>query len=95
MEGQPLKQRLPGQPPQFVALGADGIAIAADGTRLYYCPLASRQLYSVSVEALADRSVPDAEVAKTVLDGSGTAFAAQGLCRQSKGAGTADWTVRG
>jgi sugar lactone lactonase YvrE len=38
-------------------MGSDGIAISATGDRLYYCPLASRKLYSVSTEALSDRSV--------------------------------------
>ena len=35
-------------------VGADGIAISADGQRLFYTPLVSRKLYSVSVDALAD-----------------------------------------
>jgi sugar lactone lactonase YvrE len=51
-----------------VAMGSDGIAIAADGSRLYYCPLASRQWYSVDTDALADRSRADDEVAETVQD---------------------------
>lgn len=52
--------------PQPVTMGADGIAIAADGSRLYYCPLASRRLYSVAVDALCDRSLDDDVVAATV-----------------------------
>jgi sugar lactone lactonase YvrE len=79
VEGQPHMQRLPGQPPRFVGRGADGIAIAVDGARLYYCPLASRRLYSVSVAALVDRGLPDAEVAKTVLDEGDKGGGADGL----------------
>jgi sugar lactone lactonase YvrE len=51
-----------------VTMGADGIAISADGARLFYCPLASRRWYSVATDALADRSVGDEEVAATVVD---------------------------
>lgn len=51
-----------------VTMGADGIAIAADGSRLYYCPLASRRWYSVDTDALWDRSVSDEDVASCVVD---------------------------
>jgi sugar lactone lactonase YvrE len=50
------------------AVGADGIAISADGSRLYYCPLSSRRLYSVDTSALVDRSLSDEEVAKSIVD---------------------------
>ncbi len=51
-----------------VTMGADGIAIAADGSRLYYCPLASRRWYSVATDALVDRELSDEDVAATVSD---------------------------
>jgi sugar lactone lactonase YvrE len=68
VEGQPLLQRPPDGPPRPLTLGSDGIAITADGSRLYYCPLASRRWYSVSTEALADRSRTEEQVAGTVVD---------------------------
>jgi Gluconolactonase len=68
IEGRYFLQRPPDGPPSPVTVGADGIAISADGERLYYCPLASRRLYSVSVDALCDRSRDDAAVAATVVD---------------------------
>jgi sugar lactone lactonase YvrE len=68
VEGEILQLRLPGQPPSKFAVGADGIAISPDGKTLYYCPLTSRHLYSVSIDALADRTRSDAEVAATVKD---------------------------
>ncbi|MBD3884611.1 gluconolaconase [Phormidium tenue FACHB-886] len=68
VEGMPIMTRQPGQPPQPLKLGADGIAISADGERLFYCPLASRRLYSVSVAALVDEQQADAQVASTVVD---------------------------
>jgi sugar lactone lactonase YvrE len=68
VEGQPHLHRPPGQPPSPVNTGVDGIAISADGHRLFYCPLASRRLYSVAVDALADPAVSDAQVAETVIE---------------------------
>ncbi|MGB9336732.1 MAG: L-dopachrome tautomerase-related protein [Candidatus Acidiferrales bacterium] len=68
VEGEDLQMRLPGQPPAKFAVGSDGIAISPDGRILYYCPLTSRHLYSVSADALADRTVSDADVAATVKD---------------------------
>jgi len=59
-------------------VGADGIAISADGARLFYCPLSSRRLYSVDAAALRDRSVSDDLVAETVLD-HGDKCASDGL----------------
>jgi sugar lactone lactonase YvrE len=85
VEGRPHMQRLPSQPPRLVARGADGIAIAADGARLYYCLLASRRLYSASVAALVDRGLPDAEVAKTVLDEGDKGGGADGLASDADG----------
>ena len=68
VEGRPLMERRPGQAESHVGFGSDGIAISADGERLYYCPLASRRLYSVSADALADPSATEGQVAETVLD---------------------------
>lgn len=68
VEGRPVMERPTGGPPRPVTMGSDGIAISADGARLYYCPLVSRRLYSVSVDALVDGRADDASVAATVLD---------------------------
>ena len=53
--------RLSDQPPSYIKMGADGIAISADGQRLFYCALASRKVYSVSVDALVNEQVDDAQ----------------------------------
>jgi sugar lactone lactonase YvrE len=66
VEGRPLMRRLPGKKPSAFLVGADGIAIGADGKRLYYCPLSSWSLFSVSVDALADPNMSDSQVADTV-----------------------------
>ncbi len=68
VEGRLVMQRKPGKPAEQIKMGADGIAISADGERLFYCPLASRRLYSVSCAALRDPNLSDAEVAATVID---------------------------
>src|SRR5271166_675048 len=79
IEGEILRVRLPGKPPARFEVGADGIAISPDGKTLYYCPLTSRHLYSVSVDALADHSKSDAEVAATVQDLGEKGGASDGL----------------
>lgn len=68
VEGRTVLNRPPNQPPSSLKLGSDGIAISADGKRLFYCALASRRLYSVSVDALANEQLNDAQVAATVVD---------------------------
>lgn len=68
VEGQVLLERMPNQPPKPLKLGADGIAISADQKQLYYCPLAGRKLYSVSVDALSNEQLSDEQVARTVVD---------------------------
>jgi sugar lactone lactonase YvrE len=79
VEGQPLLRRPPDGPPQPLTLGSDGIAITADGARLFYCPLASRRWYSVSADALADRSRTEEQVAGTVVDEGDKGGGADGL----------------
>ncbi len=68
VEGQAIMQRPKGQKPKFLGLGADGIAISDDGNRLYYCPLASRRLYSVSIPSLLNSKASDAAVASTIIN---------------------------
>jgi sugar lactone lactonase YvrE len=84
VEGEPLMQRKAGQPPQYLKIGSDGIALSDDGQRLYYCPLASRRLYSVSAEALASDTLPEQQVAATVID-EGMKPASDGLEADSEG----------
>jgi sugar lactone lactonase YvrE len=84
VEGLPIMTRKPGQVPKYVALGSDGIAISHDGERLYYCPLASRRLYSVSVDALINESHSEAQVAGTVID-HGDKGASDGLESDAQG----------
>jgi len=79
VEGQPLMARLPGQPEAYIKIGSDGIALSGDKKTLFYCPLASRHLYSVDVNALADRGRSDADVAASVKDLGDRGYASDGL----------------
>jgi sugar lactone lactonase YvrE len=79
VEGRYLMKRPADGEPQPVTMGSDGIAISHDGQRLYYCPLASRRLFSVSVDALCDRSVDDDAVAATVADEGDKGTGSDGL----------------
>ncbi len=85
VEGEILQLKIPGQRPARFAVGADGIAIGSDGKTLYYCPLTSRHLYSVSVDALTDRTKSDAEVAATVKDLGEKGGASDGLESDAQG----------
>jgi sugar lactone lactonase YvrE len=68
-----------------ISMGADGIAIAADGSRLYWCPMAGRRWYSVSVDALTDRAVDDDAVAATVVDEGDKGCVSDGLETDDQG----------
>lgn len=84
VEGEVLMRRPAGKPPEPMHVGVDGIAIAPDGKRLFYCALNARRLYSVSVDALARRESADGEVASTVVD-HGEKGASDGLESDSAG----------
>ncbi|MEW6249521.1 MAG: L-dopachrome tautomerase-related protein [Planctomycetota bacterium] len=85
VEGRPLMIRIPGQPPRPFPVGADGIAITPDGKRLYYCPLSSRALYSVDVDALVDEQTADEDVARTITAHPPRGFASDGLESDGQG----------
>lgn len=80
VEGRPFLEPQPdGSVKQGAGMGTDGIAISADGARLYYCPLGSRKLYSVETDALCDRSLSEKKVAATVKDEGDRGGASDGL----------------
>jgi sugar lactone lactonase YvrE len=85
IEGRVLMQRPPDGPPEPVALGCDGIALSADGERVWYSPVSSRHWYSVPAAALADRAVGDDEVAATVVDEGDKGGASDGLASDDAG----------
>jgi sugar lactone lactonase YvrE len=79
VEGKPLMERQANGTSKPMTMGADGIAISADGARLYYCPLMSRRLYSVSIDCLCDRHLDEQTVADSVIDEGDKGGAADGL----------------
>ncbi|HEY6536317.1 MAG TPA: L-dopachrome tautomerase-related protein [Candidatus Nitrosocosmicus sp.] len=86
VEGRPfLEQTADGSLKQGANMGIDGIAINADGSRIYYCPLGSRRLYSVDINTLTDRKKSDQDVADTVIDEGDKGGASDGLESDAEG----------
>lgn len=75
VEGEPLMVREPGTPAKPLQIASDGIALSNDGKTLYYRPLISTHLYSVSTDALVDRNAVNIDV----RDHGDLGFASDGL----------------
>ena len=86
VEGKPfLEQQQDGTLKHGASMGADGIAISSDGSRLFYCPLGSRRLYSVATDTLSDRDIPESDVVKSVKDHGDKGGASDGLESDASG----------
>jgi sugar lactone lactonase YvrE len=85
VEGQDFLERPGDGSTSPVTMGADGIAIAADGSRLFYCALAGRRWWSVAVDALTDRSADADAVAGTVTDEGDKGCVSDGLETDDQG----------
>ncbi len=68
VEGDAMYSTPPGKFPGYVKFASDGIALSADGSRLFYCPLASRHLYSVSTAMLRNGKAAESLVENSVID---------------------------
>ncbi|WP_416414350.1 L-dopachrome tautomerase-related protein [Pantoea sp. App145] len=68
-----------------LGIASDGIALSADGKTLYFCPLSSRHLYSVSTDLLRDENVSEVQLAAAVKD-LGEKGASDGLEADANGA---------
>jgi sugar lactone lactonase YvrE len=79
VEGQPLMERQADGTTTPMKMGIDGIAINAEGSRLYYCPLISRRFYSIPIESLVDRDMDEESVSATVTDEGDKGGCADGL----------------
>ncbi len=84
VEGQVFRERPKGGKPRPLLMGSDGIAISHDGKRLYFCPLASRRLFSVSVDVLVDESHNDERIGESLMD-HGEKGASDGLESDAEG----------
>lgn len=86
VEGRPfLEYEADGTVKQGANMGADGIAINSDGSRVYYCPLGSRRLYSVASDALVNRNISEQEVANTIQNHGDRGGASDGLESDTEG----------
>jgi len=87
VEGRPfvVKDQQSGSMKLAANMGSDGIAISANGEWLFYCPLASRRLYSVSTEALSNRPLDDQYVSQTVKNEGDKGGASDGLESDAEG----------
>ena len=84
VEGERLAVRERGKSPQPFSVASDGVALSADGSVLYYCPLSSRHLFSVPTALLRDRRAADDVIANSVID-LGEKGASDGLESDEKG----------
>lgn len=84
VEGEVLLKRKEDGPTEPINFSVDGIAISPDGNILYYCPLSSRNLYSIETELLRNRSIPD-EVLSSYFKNLGEKGASDGLMSDVKG----------
>lgn len=67
-EGRPLYKTEPGQPVKPASFSNDSLAISADGSKLFYCPVSSTKLYSIPTSVLRDRkSTPAADASQVSL----------------------------
>ncbi len=65
-EGRPLYKTEPGKPAKPGIFANDSLAISADGSKLFFCPVSSTKLYSVPTAALRDKSLTPEATAKQV-----------------------------
>ena len=67
-EGRPLYKTEPGQPVKPGVFANDSLAISADGSKIFYCPVSATKLYSVPTAALRDPNLsPEATAAQVSL----------------------------
>ena len=85
VEGKVLLNRNVDGKTSSITIGSDGIAMSEDGKALYYCPLASRDLYSIKTDILRDESILDCNLYSYVKY-LGEKGASDGLITDSKGA---------
>lgn len=65
-------------------LASDSLAISPDGKTVYFAPLTSRHLFSISTEALRDKTIPDTDLPYHV-EYWGEKGASDGMITDAKG----------
>lgn len=89
IEGRVTAQYIPGHAPVYLRVGSDGIAITGEpggpSKWLYYCALTARHLFRVSVDALSDPNMSEADTEKTIEDLGEKGGAGDGLESDAQG----------
>lgn len=89
IEGRVTAQYIPGHAPAYLRVGSDGIAITGEpggpSKWLYYCALTGRHLFRVSVDALSDPNMSEADTEKTIEDLGEKGGAGDGLESDAQG----------
>jgi sugar lactone lactonase YvrE len=65
--------------------GVDGIALSADRSTLYFCPLTGRNLYSIDTSYLQDFTLPHSEIEKHVEAEGSKGTNTDGMAADNKG----------
>lgn len=84
VEGQILMNRNKDGSTSPFRLASDSLAISPDGKIIYFAPLSSRHLFSISTEALRDRTLPDTDLPYHV-EYLGEKGASDGMITDAKG----------
>ncbi|MGM9927318.1 MAG: L-dopachrome tautomerase-related protein [Bacillus sp. (in: firmicutes)] len=84
VEGEVLMNRNKDGSTSPLRMSSDGIAISPDGKTLFFCPLTSRHLFSISTEALRDSTIPDMDLIYQV-EHWGEKGASDGMITDAKG----------
>ncbi|WP_082234576.1 L-dopachrome tautomerase-related protein [Halobacillus massiliensis] len=84
VEGEILMNRNKDGSTSPFRLASDGVAISPDGENLFFCPLTSRHLFSISTEALRDRTISDMDLLYQV-EYWGEKGASDGMITDAKG----------
>ncbi|MEC0239893.1 L-dopachrome tautomerase-related protein [Paenibacillus dokdonensis] len=84
VEGEILMNRNTDGSTSPFRMASDGIAISPDGKNIFFCPLTSRHLYSISTETLRDRTIPDSNL-RYHVQYWGEKGASDGLITDAKG----------
>lgn len=85
VEAKVMMVRERGKQPVRFAIGSDGMAVTADGERLFFRPLTSRHLYSIPTNALIDRTIQEQKLQTMVVDHGEVGGASDGLEADASG----------
>jgi sugar lactone lactonase YvrE len=72
-------------PDKPMRTGADGIALSADRSTLYWCALTARHLYCMETALLQDFSIPEEKIEAAVVDLGNKGTNTDGMCADNQG----------